>query len=170
MPVKLLFVCTGNICRSPLAEGILTELAEREGLAGQVIADSAGTHGYHVGDPPDPRSIDVAARRGIDISRQRARKLRASDLSRFDLVVALDRTHRDHILAICPPALRGRVVLLMDFADGIGPPDVDDPYYGDDAGFERAYATIERGVRGLLEFVRREYRLDPAVSVRPAAP
>lgn len=151
MPVKVLFVCTGNICRSPLAEGLLRALAGEAGLA--VEADSAGTHDYEIGDPPDPRSVASALRRGIDISDHRARQVDEIDFEHFDLIVALDRGHHRILRQLAPRGARARLHLLMEFAPG-DPPDVRDPYYGDAAGFDPVRDQIERGVRGLLERLR----------------
>jgi len=153
--VKVLFVCTGNICRSPMAEGLLRALADEAGLGAAIEADSAGTHDYEVGNPPDERAIEAAARRGVDIARLRARRVEAADFARFDLMVALDRGHRAILRRLAPPAWRGRIVLLMDFAPGEGP-DVPDPYYGEAGGFDPVRDMIERGVRGLLESLRGE--------------
>jgi len=155
----VLFVCTGNICRSSLAEGLLNALAAEAGLASVVTADSAGTHDYEVGDPPDPRSIAAAKRRGIDISDQRARQIEKPDFARFDLILALDRGHLDILRRMAPPAARTRIRLLMEFspADRAGGDlDVPDPYYGDASGFDPVRDQIERGVVGLLAYLKAE--------------
>ena len=151
----MLFVCTGNICRSPLAEGLLRALAAEAGIAHRVTVDSAGTHDYQVGDPPDPRSVAAAKRRGIDIADQRARQYDSSDFDTFDLIIALDRGHQTILRKAAPPEARGRIHLLMDFSPG-DPPDVPDPYYGDAKGFDPVRDMIERGVRGLLAAMRDE--------------
>src|SRR6478672_5503423 len=111
---SVLFVCTGNICRSPTAEGILRKRVEELGL--EVVVDSAGTHGYHVGDAPDPRSIKAAARRGYDISRLKGRKLSSDDFERFDFVVALDDEHMRLMRRNCPPELQHKLHEMMGFA------------------------------------------------------
>ncbi len=154
--IKVLFVCTGNICRSPTAEGVFRALVAAEGLAGHVATDSAGTHAYHVGEPPDGRSTAAALRRGIDLSDLRARKVRASDYAEFDLVLAMDRGHADILRRQCPADLAGRVRLFLDFAPDLGIQDVPDPYYGGGDGFERVLDMIEAGSAGLLSHIRRD--------------
>lgn len=154
--IKVLFVCTGNICRSPTAEGVFRALVAAEGLAGHVATDSAGTHAYHVGEPPDGRSTAAALRRGIDLSDLRARKVRASDYAEFDLVLAMDRGHADILRRQCPVDLAGRVRLFLDFAPDLGIKDVPDPYYGGGDGFERVLDMIEAGSAGLLSHIRRD--------------
>jgi protein-tyrosine phosphatase len=153
--IKVLFVCTGNICRSPTAEGVFRALVAAEGLAGHVATDSAGTHAYHVGEPPDGRSTAAALRRGIDLSDLRARKVRASDYAEFDLVLAMDRGHADILRRHCPADLADRVKLFLDFAPDLGIKDVPDPYYGGGDGFERVLDMIEAGSAGLLSHIRR---------------
>lgn len=152
--IKVLFVCTGNICRSPTAEGVFRALVEAEGLAGRIATDSAGTHGYHVGEAPDGRSAAAALRRGVDLSDLRARKVRPGDFSDFDLVLAMDRGHADILRRQCPPDLAGRVRLFLDFAPDLGIKDVPDPYYGGGDGFERVLDMVEAGARGVLEHIR----------------
>ncbi|HRJ62515.1 MAG TPA: low molecular weight protein-tyrosine-phosphatase [Azospirillaceae bacterium] len=157
--VKVLFVCTGNICRSPTAEGVFRAKAAAAGLGDRVGIDSAGTHSYHVGEAPDPRSVRAAAVRGFDLSGQRARRVSANDFRTFDLILALDRGHLDALKMMEPPSSRAKVCLLMDFAP---PPlagkDVPDPYYGDGEGFERVLDMIEAASDGLAAEIRR--RLD----------
>ena len=154
--IKVLFVCTGNICRSPTAEGVFRALVATEGLAGHVATDSAGTHAYHVGEPPDGRSTAAALRRGIDLSDLRARKVRVSDYAEFDLVLAMDRGHADILRRQCPADLADRVKLFLDFAPDLGIKDVPDPYYGGGDGFERVLDMIEAGSAGLLAHIRRD--------------
>lgn len=153
--IKVLFVCTGNICRSPTAEGVFRALVAAEGLEGRIQTDSAGTHGYHVGEPPDRRSAAVALRRGVDLSDLRARKVHPADFSEFDLVLAMDRGHADILRRQCPPEQASRVRLFLDFAPELGIQDVPDPYYGEGDGFERVLDMVEAGARGLLEHIRR---------------
>ena len=152
--VKVLFVCTGNICRSPTAEGVFRALVAREGLDGRIAVDSAGTHGYHVGEPPDSRSTAAARRRGIDLDALRARQVAAADFAAFDLVLAMDRGHHAELARRCPPGHRDRLHLFMDFAPGLGIRDVPDPYYGAGDGFERVLDMIEAGCDGLLAHIR----------------
>ena len=149
----ILFVCLGNICRSPLAEGVFrAELALR-GLGGRFRVDSCGTGGWHVGERPDPRSTEVAARHGVDISGQRSRKLADTDFGSFDWLVAMDRSNARDTLARKPPAAACRVVQFMDFVDPRPGPDVPDPYYGGPGGFDRVYELLARGVGPLLDRV-----------------
>ena len=154
--MKVVFVCTGNICRSPTAEGVFLVLAEQAGLAGEIEADSAGTHGYHVGEPPDPRTVSAAALRGYDLSHQRARRVSDRDFDAFDLVVAMDRGHHEALARLAPAGRRDRLHLFLDFAPGTGRKDVPDPYYGGPDGFEHVLDLIEAGSRGILAHIQRQ--------------
>lgn len=153
--IKVLFVCTGNICRSPTAEGVFRALVEREGLDHAIGVDSAGTHGYHVGEPPDARSCQAASRRGIELSGLRARKVKASDFNEFDVVLAMDRGHHQILKQLCPNGREERLFLFMDFAPHWGIRDVPDPYYGGGDGFEKVLDMIEHGSTALLEHIRK---------------
>jgi protein-tyrosine phosphatase len=150
-PIRVLMVCTGNICRSPTAEGVLRRKLTEAGLADRVVVESAGTVDYHAGSPPDHRAQQSALRRGYDLSRQRARQLRDRDFEAFDLLLAMDTEHFDRLVDLCPGILRERVKLLMDYSPtrprGTGVPD---PYYGAPAGFERVLDMIEEACEGLL--------------------
>jgi protein-tyrosine phosphatase len=150
-PIRVLMVCTGNICRSPTAEGVLRRKLTDAGLDGQVEVRSAGTVDYHAGAPPDHRAQQSALRRGYDLSRQRARALRSDDFERFDLLVAMDTDHLDRMVEMCPGSLGDRLRLLMDYSAkrprGMGVPD---PYYGAPAGFERVLDLIEEACEGLV--------------------
>jgi protein-tyrosine phosphatase len=149
--VKVLFVCTGNICRSPTADGLLRAQVAAAGLAQRITVDSAGTHGYHSGDPPDPRSVATARRHGVHLDGLRSRKLVAADFTSFQIIAALDRSHLSHLLTACPPDHRDRIRLLMSFAPGGLADEVPDPYYGGEDGFETVFRMIERGVAGLFD-------------------
>ena len=148
-PTSVLFVCLGNICRSPLAEGVFRHQLEKAGYA-DIRVDSAGTGAWHLGDPPDPRSIETAARHGLDISGQRARRLNESDFRDHDLILAMDRSNRDTLLARAPAAARGRIHLFMEIALG-ETRDVPDPYYGTGDGFEMVYRMLVEGSSALVE-------------------
>ncbi|ATE65967.1 low molecular weight protein-tyrosine-phosphatase [Rhizorhabdus dicambivorans] len=151
-PPRLLFVCLGNICRSPLAEGAMRHMAELAGIAIEV--DSAGTGDWHVGRPPDPRAIATAARHGLDIGGLRARQLKAEDFHRFDRLVALDRNNLRDLRRLAPPSGGAVLSLLLDHAPGREGEDVADPYFGEDAGFETAWNDIMSGVGGLIAALR----------------
>lgn len=152
--IKVLFVCTGNICRSPTAEAVFRSLVRDHGLDSRIGVDSAGTHAYHVGEPPDARSTQAARRRGIDLTELRARKVRPADFSDFDLVLAMDRSHQHALQALCPPGFQDRLHLFLSFAPQVGLRDVPDPYYGGADGFEKVLDMIEAGSRGLLDHVK----------------
>jgi protein-tyrosine phosphatase len=152
--INVLFVCTGNICRSPTAEGVFRAMVAAEGLADRIAADSAGTHNYHVGEPPDSRSMEAALRRGIDMADLRARKVAPADFERFDLILAMDRSHHDILSRLCPQGREDRLALFMAFAPDWGLQDVPDPYYGGVDGFERVLDMIEDGSRGVLRLLR----------------
>jgi protein-tyrosine phosphatase len=144
--MKLLFVCTGNICRSPTAEAVLRQLAAQMKVS--VHAESAGTHDYHVGEPPDLRAQQHARRRGYDLSGLRARQVTRGDFETFDVILAMDRGHLRALERSCPPEHRGKLRLLLAERD------VPDPYYGDAGGFERVLDLVEAACRDLLAEVR----------------
>ena len=150
----VLFVCTGNICRSPTAEGVFRALVEDNGMTGAVTVDSAGTGGWHVGEPPDPRSCEAALRRGVDITGQRARQVRKDDFDRFDIIVALDESHLRQLELMRPDGHPNRPRLVLDFAPALGLRDVPDPYYGGPDGFENVLDMIEAASAGLLAEIR----------------
>lgn len=154
--VKVLFVCTGNICRSPTAEGVFRRLVRQAGLEGRIATDSAGTHGYHVGEAPDPRSRKAAKARGIDLSDLRARQVTADDFRRFDYVLAMDRGHLTQLQRMTPPDGRATVRLFLDYAPAAPRREVPDPYYGEGTHFTEVLDLCEMGARGLLETIRRD--------------
>lgn len=153
-PASVLFVCVGNICRSPTAEGVFRHMVEEAGLAGMIRIDSAGTHDYHVGDPPDRRSMAYALTRGVDISAQRARHVAAGDFQEFDYIVAMDHDNIARLKAICPAELRHKLHLFMSFAEDCDSDVVPDPYYGSADGFKRVYDYVECASKGLLAAIR----------------
>ena len=145
--MRVLFVCLGNICRSPAAEGVFSALAEAAGA--EIAADSAGTSGWHLGEPPHPPMIRACARRGIDISALRARRFEAADFGRFDLLIAMDEDNLREIERQRPAGSETPVRLLLDHAPQCGLREVPDPYYSGD--YEQALDLIEAGARGLLD-------------------
>ena len=159
MKLKILFVCMGNICRSPTAQGVFEQLVEAHDLADSVVIDSAGTHAYHVGEQPDKRAAQAAARRGIDMSSQRARRVAEADFEEFDLVLAMDHDNYEELGAVCPPGHEGKLRLFLDFAPDVTEREVPDPYYGGPGGFERVLDLVEMAAAGLLADIRQQYRL-----------
>jgi protein-tyrosine phosphatase len=151
--MRILFVCMGNICRSPTAEGVFRRLVSERAPAVEIEIDSAGTHDYHVGDPPDPRAIAAASRRGVDLRHLRARSVRDEDFERFDLIIAMDRLNRETLLDRSPEPFRERIRLFMEFAGDSEVEDVPDPYYGGAPGFERVLDLAEEAAAGLLDEV-----------------
>ncbi len=144
----------GNICRSPTAEGVLRTLVERAGLKHAFEIDSAGTHGYHVGEAPDLRSRKAAQRRGYDLSPLRARQVNELDFMHFDCILAMDRENLSLLQRACPGAQRHKLGLFLDYAVNGGEEEVPDPYYGGDEGFERVLDLIEDAARGLIAAMR----------------
>jgi protein-tyrosine phosphatase len=155
-PVRVLFVCWGNICRSPTAEGIMRRVADEAGLASAVEVDSAGTSDEHAGRPPDRRAIAEAAARGVDLRRQRARRVEPADWDRFDLLLAADGPVEQRLLRLAPDAAaRTKVHRMTAFDPDPGAPDeVPDPYYGGADGFQHVYDVLEQACAGLLAHVR----------------
>lgn len=147
-PYRVLMVCTGNICRSPSAEGILRHMLAEAGLADRVEVDSAGTTGWHVGDGPSAPAVKAAARRGYDLSDLRARELAPSDFAEFDLILAMDDGHYERLTRDAPAGARARIAMFLDAAPDVGRRDVPDPYYGGDSDYEYAIDLIETGCRG----------------------
>jgi len=155
--VNVLFVCMGNICRSPLAHGLFEAMVAKEGLSEMIIVDSAGTHAYHVGNPPDPRSQETALRHGIDLSGQRARRVAQPDFERFDYILAMDRDNYSLLADSCPDEQRHKLSLFLEFAPELPEREVPDPYYGGASGFEQVYNLVEAASRGLLEEIRKTH-------------
>jgi protein-tyrosine phosphatase len=152
--VKVLFVCTGNICRSPTAEGVFRHVVAQAGLAERVSIESAGTHDYHVGEPPDPRTQSAAAGRGYDLSAQRARRVERKDFGEFDYVLAMDESHLQLLGRLCPPQHAHKLKLFMEFGGNPAMHEVPDPYYGGREGFELVLDLVEQASWGLLNHLR----------------
>ena len=152
--MKILFVCLGNICRSPTAEGVFRAIAAQELAHLQLTVDSAGTAGYHVGEPPDRCTREAAARRGYDISHLRARVVEPADFERFDLILAMDRQNLRTLESRAPAHARHRIKLFLKYAPEAGVEEVPDPYYGGPNGFEHVLDLIEAASRGLRDALR----------------
>jgi protein-tyrosine phosphatase len=150
---RLLFVCLGNICRSPTAEGVMRALVREAGLEDEILIDSAGTGDWHAGDPPDRRATATAASRGITLE-GRARQIRPSDFEDFDLILAMDTSNYEDLLALAPEEARDKVRLLRSYDPTAIELDVPDPYYGGPQGFEDVIDMVERASRGLLDELR----------------
>ena len=149
--VRVLFVCTGNICRSPTAEGVFRQHVAQAGLEGRIEIASAGTHDYHVGEPPDARSVAHAARRGYDLTALRARQVSRADFHEFDRILAMDRGHLRQLQAIAPAGSPSRLAMFLDHSGNWRGQDVPDPYYGGARGFEEVLDMVEEAAAGLLE-------------------
>lgn len=147
--ISVLFVCLGNICRSPLAEGVFRHVVADAGLDDRFIIDSAGTGAWHEGDLPDPRSIEVAARHGIDLTGQRARKFRPGDFSSFTHIFGMDRTNVANLERAVPTGATSEIHLFLEFATGHAT-DIPDPYYGGPDGFDEVYRTIRAASESLV--------------------
>ena len=153
--MKILFVCMGNICRSPMAEGFFRQfLAKRAGHL-EITIDSAGTHGYHIGSPPDTRAQAATRRRGIDISGLEARSVLTSDFEVFDYILAMDQDNLDYLMAMADPVYHDRIRLFLEFSPTDVGTDVPNPYYGGTTGFERVLDLIEQAAEGLLTELER---------------
>jgi protein-tyrosine phosphatase len=155
--VSVLFVCMGNICRSPTAAGVFAKVVADAGLAEYVEIDSAGTHAYHAGEPPDPRAAAAAARRGFDLGGQKARRVSAEDFDRYDYVLAMDRDNQELLLAVASTDQQHeRIRLFMEFGSDPAALEVPDPYYGGAVGFERVLDMVEDAAAGLLRDIQRQ--------------
>ena len=151
---RVLFVCMGNICRSPTAEGVLRQLVKARGLEQAIFIDSAGTHAYHVGNPPDERSQAAALARGYDLSAQRARQVSAKDCASFDYILTMDQANFEQLTRLCPTP-KGTLAPLLSFAPELGRLDVPDPYYGGERGFETVLELIETACERLLDNIQK---------------
>lgn len=149
--VSVVFVCLGNICRSPTAEGVFRSLVKSRGLAESIHIDSAGTSDWHVGESPDPRAIEAARVRGIDLSQLRGRQATANDFSEFDYVIAMDDDNYASLARLSPPDQQHKLHLFLDFSRGVTEREVPDPYYG--GGFPHVFDLIENASEGLLDHI-----------------
>jgi protein-tyrosine phosphatase len=157
--LNVLMVCTGNICRSPTAEGVLRKKLERAGLDRRILVDSAGTHGFHQSEPPDPRAVRHAAKRGYDLSGLRARSVRTVDFSRFHWMLAMDESNLAWLMRHVREGGGPRIELLARQAPDLGVEEVPDPYYGPDAGFENVLDLVERACDGFLARLVQEFSI-----------
>ena len=153
--IKVLFVCMGNLCRSPMAEGVFKHYVAQAGLAETIASDSAGTHDYHVGDPPDARAQAAASRRGYDLSMLRGRQVSRGDFGEFDYLLAMDETNLRALERLCPSQHAHKLKLFMEFGTAPALREVPDPYFGGEQGFERVLDLVEQAAQELLDHLRR---------------
>ncbi len=157
--VKVLFVCLGNICRSPTAQGVFTRQVTDAGFSDRVLIDSAGTSGWHIGEEPDSRSCAAAHAIGYDLSFIRSRQIRKDDFIEQDLILAMDRENLRALSEICPATQQHKLKLFLDYSDDIETTEVPDPYYGGSGGFSRVLALVEHGGLALLQHLQAHYQL-----------
>ncbi len=155
---RVLFVCMGNICRSPTAHGVFRTMVANAGLAAAIEIDSAGTHAYHLGEPPDRRSQAAARQRGIDLSDLRARQVSVDDFEYFDYVLAMDADNESILAELCPSHALSKLHRLLDFAPEQAQPEVPDPYYSGAQGFELVLDLVEAGCQGLLNEIQQQHK------------
>lgn len=153
---KILFVCTGNICRSPSADALLRHYVEQDGLSDHIYTDSAGTHSYHVGEAPDARAVAALSGRGVSATGIQARQVSVEDFERFNMIVALDRGHYRLLSKMMPDGSFAALELFMDLAGDENNKDVPDPYYGGEGDFELALDLIDKGVLAILSKIKSE--------------
>lgn len=154
--IKVLFVCMGNICRSPTAEGVFKHYLKINGLEGKIEADSAGTHGYHVGESPDSRTQRAALERGYDLSQIRARRVAPQDLEYFDLILAMDHSNLDNLRRMAPPGKESSIKLLMDYSENFDDDEVPDPFYGLGYDFDLVIDMVEDASKGLIKVLKKK--------------
>lgn len=155
--IKILFVCLGNICRSPMAESVFDGLVEQAGLSGKVKTDSAGTSDYHIGEPPDPRTLEIVAKYGLE-NDHRGRQITTTDFSQFDYIVAMDQSNMADIQQVAPTdSSHTRIFLMRDFENNSNEKDVPDPYWSDQDGFEQVYQILLRSSQNFLDYLQQEH-------------
>lgn len=155
--ISVVFVCMGNICRSPTAEAVFRQYVENAGFAGRILIDSAGTHDYHIGEPPDLRARQAACQRGYDMGGLRGRQVEEGDFQRFDYVLAMDKANLSILQHRAPPDGNAQVRLFLDYARHHAGREVPDPYYGGADGFERVLDMVENASEGLLQHIRQKH-------------
>jgi protein-tyrosine phosphatase len=155
--VKVLFVCMGNICRSPTAHGVFRALVQERDLQKTIEIDSAGTHAYHVGEPPDRRAQSTASQRGVELSDLRARSVKPRDFTKFDYILAMDEANYESLMMACPEEAKEKVHLFLSFAPHLNRREVPDPYYGGLKGFENVFDMIDHAAKGLLQDIEQRY-------------
>lgn len=157
MQTKVLFVCLGNICRSPTAHGVFDSLVQKENLSDRIWVDSCGTGSFHIGEKPDPRTIRAAAKRNYDLSVLRARQIRPDDFSMFDYILAMDRMNLGNVKAMAPKNYRGHIGLFLEFSTQRTYTQVPDPYYESEDGFELVLDLVEDASTGLLSVIKKKW-------------
>ena len=155
--IKILFVCMGNICRSPTAHGVFQHLVQQEKLGKRIEIESAGTHAYHVGSEPDRRALETAAAKGIDLGYITARQVCAADYDYYDYILAMDNDNYAMLKQACPEPFQHKIRLFLDFSDDQSLTEVPDPYYGGIKGFSNVFAMIDRASKGLLDEIKRRH-------------
>jgi protein-tyrosine phosphatase len=161
-PIRILFVCLGNICRSPSAEGVFRKQLAEANLLSYFEVDSAGTASYHIGEPADRRTETAAARRGIDISAHRARQVHRKDFDTYDWIIAMDRSNLENLRRMCPPEYQHKLKLMMSFSAHPTVDELPDPYYGDEQDFEYVLDLLDDACKGLLKWLVHTHQLQPA--------
>jgi len=156
--VKVLFVCMGNICRSPTAHGVFQAMVDEQGLSDRILVDSAGTHSYHIGSPPDIRSQDTALSHGVDLTGLQARRFESDDFHDFDFLLAMDCSNLSNMSSLKTDGARARLGLMLDYSEKFEQREIPDPYYGD-GGFDLVFDMISDASAGLLRHIKQQYSL-----------
>ncbi len=159
LKTKVLFVCLGNICRSPMAEGSFRTTVQNAGLSDHFEIDSAGTSGWHIGEPPDHRATQTAMTRGIDLSKQRSRKVKQADFSEYDYIIAMDRDNYASLMGTSSQGTQSKVRMFLEFAPKVHETEVPDPYYGGQNGFDHVLDLVQAASEGLLKHIMTERNL-----------